>query len=270
MVVFQCARCGKEFNDKSQYYNHVDKQKICNIILRDIFPNYVNFIELDRKFECEYCHKEFELKYYIKNHHNVCKNHPNNIQEQIQEEQTPVQIQEPIPAPVIVPEPLPSHLLFNTFDGLIEYFEGISEKRKGTLFEIFCKHVLLYRDTDKTILSILRHSELTEDHKRNLNISTDKGIDLIIFHKIGTSIGVQCKYRTDIKKVFSYEDISTFLGQLYITYVHSGIFMTSVERNCKELASTNKITKYNYDYFKELDNDNVFYTTLFNDSEFVV
>jgi hypothetical protein len=267
MVVFKCPRCGHEF-DKLKYYNdHVNRTNLCKPLFQDIVINNTNYIKVDKIFSCEYCKKNMTTKFGLQRHIKNCYENPNNKpkikqQEEKQQEQETSIIQ--FDKKIITTN---SKIKFNTFDSLIKNFNDISEQRKGSLFEIYCKHVLLFQFKD--IVNIWKICELPESIGQHLNIKYDKGIDLIVLYKNNIYKAVQCKFRTNIKKVFNFTDISTFIAQLYITNVHEGIFMSSVLKNCKEF-DIDKIIKHNYNYFKELDGNDLFYNILFNDTEFIV
>jgi hypothetical protein len=261
MPIFQCRRCGHEFNKKAYYIDHVNRVNICLPILNDVSINITNFIELDGNFICNGCNKKYSSLYSLNRHSEKCPMLNQNKIISINKEENKEENKEVKNTFIYY---FKDKLMFNTFDSLINYFKDISEQRKGNLFEIFCKNILLY--TNKNIVNIWRICELPPLQQKKFEIFKDKGIDLII-NDNNSYKAVQCKFRTDLKKVFKYEEISTFFGQLFLTELN-GIFMTSVIKNCRELERTNKIEKYNYDFFIKFDGNNEFYNLLFSSNEF--
>jgi hypothetical protein len=78
MVMYKCARCGKDFNKKDHYIKHSKNKSICKDLLNNIFPTEDNYIIVDMTFDCEYCDKKFTNKYSLERHKSTCSNKSNN------------------------------------------------------------------------------------------------------------------------------------------------------------------------------------------------
>ncbi len=76
MVTYICQICQKEFKKISHYKDHTEKKKkpcqSINIIFNQNLPNLTeinqNLLESDKKYNCEFCEKEFTTIYTLKRH----------------------------------------------------------------------------------------------------------------------------------------------------------------------------------------------------------
>ena len=75
MVLYKCEKCNKEFNQKSNYMVHINRQKSC-IVNENTDTNTLIY-------KCEKCNKEFTKKYNYSLHIN--KNNPCNSKDLIKE-----------------------------------------------------------------------------------------------------------------------------------------------------------------------------------------
>jgi len=67
MVFYNCEKCGKEFNRKSNYLYHIENVKDCIKIKNN------------QNFKCLFCNTLFTLKNNLKRHEKCCKNKANYI-----------------------------------------------------------------------------------------------------------------------------------------------------------------------------------------------
>jgi len=58
MVAYICKRCNKEYKNKKDYTRHINRINVC---------------EPSKRYDCEYCNKNFVSKYSLDRHHLVCK-----------------------------------------------------------------------------------------------------------------------------------------------------------------------------------------------------
>lgn len=288
--MFQCPRCSYKFQKKGHYINHVNKKYICDPILEDIEPTITNFIEVDHRHKCDNCKKTFRSKYGYDIH--VCKqdnysiknkniNDNNNIkqinsenvqvidksinEQFIKENDNKQRIIEKIEndKPYVINNYVID--LNNTFDGFINGIIIYSENIKGDLFEIYCYQVLLFNDTNKEIENLWRHKDIPENIKKDLKITQDKGIDILVKYKNNTYKGVQCKFRSDISSNISYKHCATFIGQIYKPCINGGIYMVSTKNVCSDIKEHyNKIEFYTYNDFIKLDENDGFYNQFQN------
>src|SRR5574343_461262 len=81
MTIFQCPRCLHKFNKRAHYSYHIKKTSLCDKI-NDIIPTKNNYIELEEKFNCCFCHTELFTKYTLTRHQNNCEYNPQSIKSQ--------------------------------------------------------------------------------------------------------------------------------------------------------------------------------------------
>jgi hypothetical protein len=117
----------------------------------------------------------------------------------------------------------------NIFDGCIEAIEiehgkpvtNLSDlkkredkKKKGDVWELFCKDWLLASDKYKNVWLFqewIRYCSEKQCSTKGLKSKQDNGIDIIAEVEDGTFVAIQCKYRKDKKKV-TWNSLSTFIG----------------------------------------------------------
>lgn len=117
----------------------------------------------------------------------------------------------------------------NIFDGCIDAIElefgkpvtNLSDlkkredkKKKGDLWELFCRDWLLASDQYKNVWLFqdwIRYSTEKQSSTMGLKSKQDNGIDIIAELEDGNFVAIQCKYRKDKKKV-TWNSLSTFIG----------------------------------------------------------
>ena len=88
------------------------------------------------------------------------------------------------------------------------------KKKKGDVWEKFCKEWLIASDKYKTVWLLqewLSYCQSKNQSTLGLKTKQDNGIDLIGELNSGKLVAIQCKYRKNMKKV-TWNTISTFLG----------------------------------------------------------
>ncbi len=70
MVVYQCKKCGKEFNKKSNYKQHQKRKTKCN-------SGSHSKTNKKNKFKCSGCKKEYSRKDSLTRHTKICKSNIN-------------------------------------------------------------------------------------------------------------------------------------------------------------------------------------------------
>jgi transposase-like protein len=68
MVLYQCPRCGHNFNKKIHYTEHINKKNKCEAVLEDIEPNITNFIRNPHRFTCNICNKTYSTQDNLTKH----------------------------------------------------------------------------------------------------------------------------------------------------------------------------------------------------------
>ncbi|MDF1853534.1 MAG: DEAD/DEAH box helicase family protein [Verrucomicrobiales bacterium] len=92
-----------------------------------------------------------------------------------------------------------------------------ANKQKGDAFERFVQLFLRYQpDYQQQLEEIWRHDELPFEVKQDLNISTDRGIDLVARTKEGDYWAIQAKYRSSPAGSIPLRDLGTFGTQLAV------------------------------------------------------
>ena len=72
-MIYKCNKCDKEFKQKSNYYNHINRKKSCNNNYNiNITEHNIDNIDNDNNL-CIYCKKIFYNKYSLKRHQLVSK-----------------------------------------------------------------------------------------------------------------------------------------------------------------------------------------------------
>lgn len=113
----------------------------------------------------------------------------------------------------------------------------LTTRKKGTMFEKLCTHLLREKDTANVYKEIVLWSEW--EHKDG----NDKGIDIIIQTKNDEFIAVQCKFFTSNKVVLS--DLST-----YFTQLQSGVGNVKFSKGI--IITTNDLGKNVFDTIKQI------------------
>lgn len=118
----------------------------------------------------------------------------------------------------------------NIFDGCVQAIElehgkpvtNLSDlkkredkKKKGDLWEKFCKEWLISSDKYKNVWLFNEWIDYCSTSRQNafgLKSKQDNGIDIIAELENGKFVAVQCKYRKDMNKKVTWNTLSTFIG----------------------------------------------------------
>jgi len=116
----------------------------------------------------------------------------------------------------------------NTYDEFDDKLKDLTTDEKGKYFEYFCD---LFFTFDNKWANLIKNSWLLKDAsfkiKEKLNIPSNKdiGIDIILETFNNEFYAVQCKYRKNINKEISWNELSTFFG---LTFGISGKFKKGI------------------------------------------
>ena len=127
----------------------------------------------------------------------------------------------------------------STFDTILDKLNtlNLATRKKGTMFEKLCTHLLREKDTANVYKEICLWSEWER------NDGNDKGIDIIIQTKNDEFIAVQCKFFTSKKVDLS--DLST-----YFTQLQSGVGNVKFSKGI--IITTNDLGKNVLDTIKQI------------------
>jgi superfamily II DNA or RNA helicase len=148
------------------------------------------------------------------------------------------------------------------YPNIEEYLESLKDvDDKGKIFEVFAKNFFLCDERlSHRVKNVWLLSEIPTNIIKKLNIPLkDKGIDLIIETNDNTFIAVQVKYRSNINKVLTFTELSTFLALSSSTKFEYRILFTNTLQTCKDLLNFEKIICYTHN---TIINSNLFLTNL--------
>jgi hypothetical protein len=81
MSHYKCIRCGYDTPNKSHMKGHINRKNICKIVLKDVKPKehideimtQIKHEKRSKKYECNYCTKDFSRSDSCKRHEEICR-----------------------------------------------------------------------------------------------------------------------------------------------------------------------------------------------------
>ena len=140
------------------------------------------------------------------------------------------------------------------FNDIYSITKSLTEKQKGDLFEWFTYYTFKYDPRLNIGLEeIWMYSEIPNHILEILHLpSKDKGIDLLI-KKNNQYYAIQCKFRENITKTISWQELSTFYGLSFgmTDSIVGGYLVTNTLYFCKEVLNSNKVITINGQFFQD-------------------
>jgi predicted helicase len=140
----------------------------------------------------------------------------------------------------------------NDFSTFIYNLSYLTTEQKGTYFEYFCSLYFIILMINKTdFIEFYLYKDIPSLIKKLLCLPLkDKGIDAIVIDKYNNVYAIQCKFRSDNKKI-SFSELSTFSALTFGSdiKVNGGILFS----NCIDVCDELKNDKYKNILFDTLD-----------------
>jgi superfamily II DNA or RNA helicase len=145
----------------------------------------------------------------------------------------------------------------NNFSDVIKIMPTLkTTKKKGDLFEEFTKYIFKYHPYyENEFDNIWLYDEIPGNIKQLLNLPPkDEGIDLVLYSKDKKYYAVQCKYRTNINNIISWNELGTFTGLTFgvADGFHKAFFVTNTLEITKNIVNSNKIISIYGTFFNDI------------------